>query len=52
MKNQPTRKTYMKIDEISGYRPYIPRPVYSQKVKPFVRKEIIKVIIGLLVEHE
>lgn len=37
---------YMIIDEIPGYRPFINRPVYSARVKPFVAKEIIKVITG------
>ena len=36
----------MTIDEILGYRPFIRRPVYSERVKPFMRKQIIKVITG------
>lgn len=36
----------MKIDEIAGYRPFIRRNVYSEHVKPFIAKEIIKVITG------
>ena len=36
----------MIIDEIPGYRPFISRPVYSARVKPFIAKEIIKVITG------
>ena len=36
----------MIIDEIVGYRPFIRRPVYSDRVKPFMGKEIIKVITG------
>jgi uncharacterized protein len=36
----------MIIDEIVGYRPFIRRPVYSERVKPFMGKEIIKVITG------
>lgn len=36
----------MTIDEIAGYRPFIRRPVYSGRLKPFIGKEIIKVITG------
>ncbi len=36
----------MTIDEIVGYRPFIRRPVYSERTKPFMGKEIIKVITG------
>lgn len=34
------------IDEILKARPYIKRPVYSDKIRPFIGKEIIKVITG------
>jgi predicted AAA+ superfamily ATPase len=36
----------MIIDEILGYRPFIRRPEYSRRVKPFMGKQIIKVITG------
>ena len=34
------------IDEILKARPYIKRPVYSDRIRPFIDKEIIKVITG------
>ncbi|MDP4188124.1 MAG: ATP-binding protein [Bacteroidota bacterium] len=34
------------IDEISMIRPYVPRPIYTERIKPFIDKEIIKVISG------
>ena len=34
------------IDEILNARPFIPRPVYTERIKPFIDKEIIKVISG------
>lgn len=34
------------IDEILKARPFIPRPVYTERIKPFIGKEIIKVISG------
>ena len=34
------------IDNIVGFRPFIPRPVYTARVKPFIAKGIIKVITG------
>lgn len=34
------------IDEILKARPFIPRPVYTERIKPFIDKEIIKVISG------
>ena len=34
------------IDEILQVRPYISRPVYTDRIKPFIDKEIIKVISG------
>jgi len=34
------------IDEILKSRPYISRPVYTERIKPFIDKEIIKVISG------
>ena len=34
------------IDEILKARPYIPRPIYSERIKPFIDKEIIKIISG------
>ncbi len=34
------------IDEILRARPFIPRPVYTERIKPFIDKEIIKVITG------
>jgi len=34
------------IDELLTVRPYIPRPVYTERIKPFIDKEIIKVISG------
>lgn len=36
----------MTIDKIPGFRPFILRPVYSARVKPFIGREIIKVITG------
>jgi len=30
------------IDKILKARPYIPRPIYSERIKPFIDKEIIK----------
>src|SRR5665647_2931604 len=34
------------IDEILNVRPFIPRPIYTERIKPFIDKEIIKVISG------
>jgi len=34
------------IDEILKSRPFITRPIYSDKIRPFIDKEIIKVITG------
>lgn len=34
------------IDELLTVRPFIPRPVYTDRIKPFINKEIIKVISG------
>jgi len=34
------------IDEILLVRPYVPRPIYTERIKPFIDKEIIKVISG------
>jgi len=34
------------IDEILKARPFIPRTVYTDRIKPFIDKEIIKVISG------
>jgi len=34
------------IDEILLARPYIPRPIYTERIKPFIDKEIIKIISG------
>jgi predicted AAA+ superfamily ATPase len=34
------------IDELLTARPFIPRPVYTERIKPFIDKEIIKVISG------
>lgn len=34
------------IDEILKSRPYIARPIYSDRIRPFIDKEIIKVITG------
>lgn len=34
------------IDEILKARPFIPRPIYTQRIRPFIDKEIIKVISG------
>jgi len=34
------------IDELLIIRPFIPRPVYTERISPFIDKEIIKVISG------
>lgn len=34
------------IDEILKARPYIPRPAYYERIKPFIDREIIKIISG------
>jgi len=34
------------IDEILNVRPFISRPIYTERIKPFIDKEIIKVISG------
>lgn len=34
------------IDKILASRPFIPRPLYTERIKPFIGKEIIKVITG------
>ena len=34
------------IDEILKARPFIPRLVYTERIKPFIDKEIIKIISG------
>ena len=34
------------IDDILKARPFIPRQVYTERIKPFIDKEIIKVISG------
>lgn len=34
------------IDEILKARPFISRPVYTERIRPFIDKEIIKVISG------
>lgn len=34
------------IDDILHVRPFIPRPIYTERIKPFIDKEIIKVISG------
>ncbi|HEX7583593.1 MAG TPA: ATP-binding protein [Prolixibacteraceae bacterium] len=34
------------IDEILKSRPFISRPVYTERIKPFIDKEIIKIISG------
>lgn len=34
------------IDEILIARPFVPRPIYTERIKPFIDKEIIKVISG------
>ena len=34
------------IDELLKARPFIPRPLYTERIKPFIDKEIIKVISG------
>ncbi|MDR1980573.1 MAG: ATP-binding protein [Tannerellaceae bacterium] len=34
------------IDKLLKARPFIPRPVYTERIKPFIDKEIIKVITG------
>jgi len=39
------RKSIM-IDEILYTRPFIPRPIYTERIKPFIDKETIKVISG------
>lgn len=36
----------MEIDKIAGVRAFIRRPFYSDRVRPFIGKEIIKVITG------
>ena len=34
------------IGEILKARPFIPRPIYTKRISPFIDKEIIKVISG------
>ena len=34
------------IDKILKVRSFIPRPLYTEKIKPFINKEIIKIITG------
>jgi len=34
------------IDKILQLRPFIPRPIYTERITPFIDKEIIKVITG------
>jgi predicted AAA+ superfamily ATPase len=34
------------IDDLLASRPYIPRPAYTERIEPFIDKEIIKVISG------
>lgn len=34
------------IDDILQVRPFISRPIYTERIKPFIDKEIIKVISG------
>lgn len=34
------------IDKLLESRPFIPRPIYTERIRPFIDKEIIKVIIG------
>ena len=34
------------IDKLFAARPFIPRPVYTERIKPFINREIIKVISG------
>lgn len=34
------------IDELLKSRPFIPRPLYTERIKPFIDKEIIKIISG------
>jgi Predicted ATPase (AAA+ superfamily) len=34
------------IDEILKARSFVPRPLYTERIKPFIDKEIIKVITG------
>jgi predicted AAA+ superfamily ATPase len=34
------------IDEILKARASIPRPLYTEKIKPFIDREILKVLTG------
>ncbi len=34
------------LDKIYGPKTYIKRPVYSERIKPYIGKQIIKVITG------
>lgn len=39
-------KTFIMKDEILESRPFIARPIYTERIKPFIDKEIIKIITG------
>lgn len=34
------------IDQLLESRPFIPRPLYTERIRPFINKEIIKVVVG------
>lgn len=40
------QKASIMIDKLSISRPYIKRPMYTERIKPFIGKEIIKILVG------
>ena len=34
------------IDKIRFTRDYIDRPIYTERIKPFIGKDIIKILVG------
>lgn len=34
------------IDKLNISRPYMERPIYTERIKPFIGKEIIKILVG------
>lgn len=40
------QKASIMIDKRSISRPYVERPIYTERIKPFIGKEIIKILVG------
>ncbi len=40
------QKASIMIDKIRFTREYIDRPIYTERIKPFIGKDIIKILVG------